>query len=72
MNTEYTAIIKQEGNWWIGWIKELSGVNCQERTYEELQETLKITLKEAIEFNHQDALALAGTSYKEERIAISI
>jgi hypothetical protein len=26
----------QDGDWWIGWIEELPGVNCQEATYEEL------------------------------------
>ena len=36
MKREYTAIIKQEGDWWIGWIEEIPGVNCQERTREEL------------------------------------
>ncbi|MCK5523848.1 MAG: type II toxin-antitoxin system HicB family antitoxin [Thiomargarita sp.] len=72
MNIEYTAVIKQEDNWWLGWIEEIPGVNCQEKTYQELKETLKITLKEALEFNRQDALTLAGARYKEERIAISI
>lgn len=72
MNLEYTAIVKQDGDWWIGWIEEVPGVNCQERTYEELRETLKITLGEALEFNRQDALSLAGGDYKEEKIAISV
>jgi hypothetical protein len=36
MNNEYTAVIKQDGEWWIGWIEELPGVNCQEATREEL------------------------------------
>ncbi|VFN05747.1 MAG: hypothetical protein BECKG1743D_GA0114223_111702 [Candidatus Kentron sp. G] len=71
MNTEYTAVIKQEGDWWIGWIQEIPGVNCQERTYRELRETLKITLCEALEFNRQEALALAGTDYREDRISIA-
>ncbi len=26
MKREYTAIIKQEGDWWIGWIEEIPGV----------------------------------------------
>lgn len=47
MNQTYTAIIKQDGDWWIGWIEEISGVNCQEATREELLESLKITLREA-------------------------
>ncbi len=51
MNREYTAIIKKEGDWWIGWIEEVPGVNCQERTYEALIETLRVTLKEALKLN---------------------
>ena len=70
MNNVYSAIIKKEDGWWIGWIKEVPGVNCQERTREELIETLKITLKEALEFNKQDALAFAGDDYQEEQIAV--
>ena len=49
MNRIYTAIVKQDGDWWIGWIEEISGVNCQEKTRNELIETLKITLREALE-----------------------
>jgi len=29
MNTKYTAIIKQDGDWWIGWIEKLPGINGQ-------------------------------------------
>jgi hypothetical protein len=51
MHTEYTAVIKQQGKWWVGWIEEVPGVNCQEYSKKELIETLRITLQEAIEFN---------------------
>lgn len=70
MNAEYTAVIKQERDWWIGWIEEVSGVNCQEHTREELMESLRATLKEALEFNRQDAITAAGKEYVEEKIAI--
>ena len=65
-----TAIIKQDGNWWIGWIEEISGVNCQEATKEELLESLRITLKEALDFNRYEALEAAGDMYEEELIAL--
>jgi predicted RNase H-like HicB family nuclease len=39
---KYRAIIKESGNWWIGWLVDLPGVNAQERTQEELIESLKI------------------------------
>jgi predicted RNase H-like HicB family nuclease len=70
MNKEYTAVVKQERDWWIGWIEEVPGVNCQERTRDELLQTLRITLKEALDFNRQDALAAVGSGYVEEKIAI--
>ncbi|RTZ71554.1 MAG: type II toxin-antitoxin system HicB family antitoxin [Gammaproteobacteria bacterium] len=70
MNNEYTAVVKKEGDWWIGWIEEVPGVNCQERTHEELLETLKITLQEALEFNRRDALSAAGDEFREEKIAV--
>ena len=70
MNQTYTAIIKQDGDWRIGWIEEISGVNCQEKTHEELIESLKETLQEAMEFNRQAALASAGSNYQELAIAL--
>jgi predicted RNase H-like HicB family nuclease len=70
MKNIYTAVIKQDGDWWIGWIEEVPGVNCQERTKEELLESLKVTLKEALEFNRQDALRAAESNYQEELIQV--
>ena len=48
MSNEYTAVMKQDGDWWIGWIVEVPGVNCQEETCEALKETLSITLGESL------------------------
>jgi hypothetical protein len=25
MKNEYTAVLKQEGDWWVGWIEEVPG-----------------------------------------------
>jgi predicted RNase H-like HicB family nuclease len=70
MKNNYTAVIKQDGDWWIGWIEEIPGVNCQEATREELLESLRVTLLEALEFNRQDAIKIAGTDYQEELVAV--
>ncbi len=70
MHNTYTAITKQDGNWWIGWIEEVPGVNCQEKTRDELLETLRITLKEALELNREEALRAAERDYVEEQITI--
>lgn len=39
---EFRAVIKKSDEWWIGWLIDLPGVNAQERTKEELLESLKI------------------------------
>jgi predicted RNase H-like HicB family nuclease len=70
MNQAYTAVIKEDAGWWIGWIEEIPGVNCQENSREELLESLKVTLKEALEFNRQEALGAAGTNFEEEPIGV--
>ena len=69
MKNEYTAVVKQDGGWWIGWIEEVPGVNCQEATREELMETLRVTLGEALEFNREDARRMAGAGFEEALIA---
>jgi predicted RNase H-like HicB family nuclease len=48
---ELTVITKKVDDWWIGWVEEIPGVNCQEKTKDELLNTIKITLKEIIEVN---------------------
>jgi len=70
MNLNYTAVIKQVGESWIGWVEEVPGVNCQENSRELLLKTLKITLKEALEFNREDAISAAESNYKEELLCL--
>jgi len=70
MSNTYTAIIKTDGDWWIGWIEEIPGVNCQEITREELLKSLTITLKEALEFNRLEAISTAGSHFSEEPIQL--
>ena len=48
MAPAYTAVVKQDGKWWFGWVEEVPGVNGQEATREELLESLRVTLTEAI------------------------
>lgn len=70
MAHDYTAVIKQDAEWWIGWIEEVPGVNCQESTREALLESLRVTLKEALELNRQDAIGAAGGNFEEAPIAV--
>ncbi len=70
MNSTYTAIFKQDGDWWIGWIEEIPGTNCQEHTREALLESLNFALQEALDFNRQEAIAAAGEGYETEHIVL--
>ncbi len=39
---KYRAIIKKIDDWWVGWLVDLPGVNAQERSRDELINSLKI------------------------------
>ena len=67
---EYTAILKQRGDWWIGWIEEVSGVNAQEETKEQLLSSLREILSEALEFNRSEARQAAENNYTEELVTV--
>lgn len=51
MKQTFTAVIKQDSPWWIGWVEEVPGVNCQEKTRKKLLTSLRATLLEALEMN---------------------
>jgi predicted RNase H-like HicB family nuclease len=46
MSPKYTAVIKQDGDWWIGWVEEIPGVNPHGKTRQELLENLRSALTE--------------------------
>lgn len=70
MKNRFTAVIKQDEGWWIGWVQEIPGVNSQGKTRRELMKNLRSALKEALEFNREDALAAAKSDYEEEAILV--
>ena len=70
MDQNYTVAVKRDGRWWIGWVEEVPGVNCQERTRGKLLESLRITLAEALKMNRAEARAAAGKGYEELSIAV--
>ncbi len=68
MAATYTAVVQQDGDWWIGWVEEVPGVNSQGQTREELLDNLRDALEEAIEMNREEARAAATGSYEEVSI----
>jgi hypothetical protein len=70
MEPNWTAVMKQDGDWWVGWIEELPGVNALERTRDELVDSLRIALGEALDFNRAEAPDAAGGGYEVLKIAV--
>ena len=61
----YTAVIRRDGRWWIGWVEEVPGVNSQGETREELLANLREALSEAIQKNREEARKAAGEHFEE-------
>jgi predicted RNase H-like HicB family nuclease len=61
----YNAVLRKDEGWWIGWVEEIPGVNSQGKTKAELLKNLRSALREALEMNREEALALAGQDYEE-------
>lgn len=55
MTANYSAVIRKDAKWWIGWIQEIPGVNSQGSSRVELLDNLKSALKEALEQNRAEA-----------------
>jgi predicted RNase H-like HicB family nuclease len=45
---KYRAMVKKSGDWWIGWLLDLPGVNAQERTRGKTIESLRIGAQEML------------------------
>nr|VFK77675.1 MAG: Uncharacterised protein family (UPF0150) [Candidatus Kentron sp. SD] len=70
MNNKYTAIITKDGDWWLGWIEEISGANAQEKTKEELLISLKEAARDIIELRRNQTIIEIENDY--EKIALAI
>ena len=71
MSQTYTAVIQQDEGWWIGWIQEIPGVNCQEQTKDALMVSLKSGLEDILELNREEAIGRTeGETFEEVTIVL--
>ena len=49
----FTAVYKQDGDWWVGYVEELPGAHTQGRTLDEARENLKEATRLIIEANRE-------------------
>jgi predicted RNase H-like HicB family nuclease len=70
MKQTYTAMIQQSDGWWIGWVQEIRGINCQERTQEELLDSLRSAVEDMLELNRKVAIRRAEGEYQTVSISV--
>ncbi len=67
---KFTAVVSREDEWWVGFILEIPGVNCQGRTRGELTDNLHSALTEALELRRELALATMPKEYEEQIVLV--
>ena len=61
---KFRAVVKKSGDWWIGWLVDLPGVNAQEKTREELIKSLKV--------GAEDMLKVLSEVKEEELVTVEV
>ena len=56
MRNEFTSVIEQDGEWFIGYCPEIPGANGQERTAEECRANLSEAIALILEDRREDGL----------------
>ncbi|MDD5643663.1 MAG: type II toxin-antitoxin system HicB family antitoxin, partial [Syntrophales bacterium] len=70
---KFTAVFEQDGDWWIGYIEEIPGVNTQGRTIDEARENLKEAVKLIVEANRELARReTAGRAVIREELKVAV
>lgn len=73
MQREFTSVIEKRGDWYIGYVEELPGVNTQGKPSKEMRDNLKEALCLIIEANRELARkSQANSLVTKEPIIIEI
>lgn len=70
MKAEFTAIVKKDGDWWLGWVEEIPGANAQEITKEELLVSLKEAVIDILELRIEESRRQAERDFEEIPLVI--
>ena len=71
MTRKFTANYKKDGEWYVGWVEEIPGVNTQGKTLKEVKENLKEALFLILEVNRALAKKKASGRIIRESVVIS-
>ncbi|MGH3087561.1 MAG: helix-turn-helix domain-containing protein [Rubrobacteraceae bacterium] len=50
---KFTAVYVRDGEWWVGYVEELTGANAQESTLEECRSALRDATEDVLEANRE-------------------
>ena len=70
MPNEFTAIIEQDGPWFIAYSPEIPGANGQGKTKEEARESLADAIKLILEDRREDGLRGVTADAIREKVTI--
>jgi predicted RNase H-like HicB family nuclease len=70
MRNEFTAVIEQDGEWFVGWSPEIPGANGQGRTVEECRENLVAAIQLILEDRREDGLRGVPESARREVVTV--
>ena len=70
MRNEFTAIVEQDGPWFIAYCAEVPGANGQGRTREECLANLKEAIALVLEHRREDSLHSMPADAKQELVVV--
>ena len=70
MPNEFTAIIEQDGSWFIAYCPEIPGANGQGKTKEEARESLADAIKLILDDRREDGLRGIPADAIREKVTI--
>jgi predicted RNase H-like HicB family nuclease len=70
MRNEFTAIVEQDGPWFIAYCAEVPGANGQGRTRDECLANLKEAIALVLEHRREDSLRSMPADAKQELVVV--
>ena len=70
MRNEFTAIVEQDGPWFVGYCAEVPGANGQGKTHEECLANLREAIALVLEYRREESLRALPTDAKQEPVIV--
>ncbi len=70
MRNEFTAIVEQDGPWYIAYCAEVPGANGQGSTREECLQNLREAIKLVLEYRRDESLRGLPPEAKQELVVV--